>query len=57
MGQELPAAKNLPRIKLVMFFSFSGPSAELFVCFLYHSVVLRATVIQYRGLAVRTRGW
>lgn len=55
MGQELPAAKNLPRIKLVIFFSFVVPTAEMFVCFLYHSGVLKAIVIQYRGLAVRTR--
>lgn len=31
MGQELPAAKNLPRIKLVTYFSFSVPTAELFL--------------------------
>lgn len=32
MGQELPAAKNLPRIKLVTIF-FLTPTAELFICF------------------------
>jgi len=33
MGQELPAAKSLPRIKLVTVLSFLMPTAELFVCF------------------------
>lgn len=32
MGQELPAAKNLPRIKLVIYFSFLIPTGELFIC-------------------------
>lgn len=31
MGQELPAVKNLPRIKLVTFFCFSVPTVEVFL--------------------------
>lgn len=54
-GAGTASSKKLAKNKAGKVFSFSVPTPELFVCFLCHSGVLRARVIQYRGLALRTR--